>query len=267
MREYHVKQIASLGRGLDVIVALHRLGAATLHELWRETGIPKATLIRILQTAHDKGMVWQRLGDGAFLPSRSLDRFREADDPGWLVETASPVMERLVGKTGWPSVLGVPRGTVLEIRETNSRRAVVDDVVFTGTPYRANILRSASGRAYLGHCDPTRRDAILARLRGDDNPGHALAHDEGGIEATVRAVRARGYALRHPDFAGSYDLPRSVHDDGRQSLAVPIRRGYAIGTINITWRRVAMSTQRAIGRHLGQLQDAAAEIEALAERR
>ncbi len=263
MREYHVKSIASLGRGLDVIVALHRLGAATLHDLWRETGIPKATLIRILRTAHDKGMIWQRLGDGAFLPSHSLDRFREPDDPGWFVELASPVMERLVRRTGWPSVLGIPRGTALEIRETNSKQAVVDVVVFTRTPYRANFLRSASGRAYLSHCAPDRREGILARLREDDNPGHRLAHDAAALEAMVRGIRARGYALRHPDFAGHYELPRSAHDDGRQSMAVPIRRGYAVATINITWQRTAMSTQRAVSRHLADLKEAAAAIETL----
>ena len=227
---------------------------------------PKATLLRILQTAHDHGMVWQRLGDGAFLPSHSLDRFREPDDPGWIVEIASPVMERLVRKAGWPSVLGVPRATVMEIRETNSKHALVDDIVFTRTPYRANMLRSASGRAYISHCDPRRREAILDQLRHDDEPGHALAHDSAGLEAMIRGARARGYALRHPDFGGSYGLPRSAHDDGRQSMAVPIRRGYAIATINITWRRTAMPTQRAVNRHLGDLKEAAAEIETLIER-
>ncbi len=265
MREYKVEPIRSLGRGLDVIAALHQLGAASLHDLHRATGIPKATLTRILVTAHQHGMVWQRLADGAFLPSHRLDRFRDSQDRTWLVELASPVLERLVARTGWPSVLAVPRGSWMDILETSSRRARVDDVRFTGTPYRANLLRSASGRAYLSNCAPDERDRVLDALAGVDRPGHALAHDRPSVEAMVRATRARGYALRHPDFGGDYDLPRSQHDDGRASLAVPIRRGYAIGSINVTWRRTAMTTTQAVRRHLSHLQEAACEIEDLAE--
>src|ERR1043165_10270913 len=45
--------------------------AASLHDLYLATGIPKATLTRILHTCHRAGLVWQRLADGPLLASVS----------------------------------------------------------------------------------------------------------------------------------------------------------------------------------------------------
>ena len=108
MRNYRVKPIESLARGLQVLQALRQLRAASLHDLHLATGIPKPTLTRILLTAHQEGLVWQRMVDGAFLPSHTL-RPREPDDDAWLVEIASPVLEELSRSLQWPSVLSVPR--------------------------------------------------------------------------------------------------------------------------------------------------------------
>ncbi|MEI2732146.1 MAG: IclR family transcriptional regulator C-terminal domain-containing protein [Dermatophilaceae bacterium] len=268
MRSYQVDPIASLGRGLQVITTLHRLGAATLHELFLATGIPKATLTRILVTANQHGMVWQRLGDGAFLPSHRLDPTPAGNDPSWLGEVAGPALERLTDATGWPTVLCVLHSTWLEMLDTTSRRALVDDVQFRAhTNYRANLLRSASGQAFLAHCAPELREDLIGRLAADEAPGNDLARDRPTLDAALRACRARGYAVRLPDHGGHYDLPRSKFDDGRQSIAVPIRAGYAIATVNVTWRRSAMSTARGVARYLAPLRDTATEIEELVERR
>lgn len=269
MRSYQVDPIASLGRGLQVITTLHRLGAATLHELFLATGIPKASLTRILVTANQHGMVWQRLGDGAFLPSRSLERYHASpDDASWLGEMAGPMLERLTAQTGWPSVLCVLRATWMEMLDTTSRRALVDDVRFRAhTTYRANLLRSASGQAFLAHCAPDLRQDLVGRLAADERPGNALARDPDKLAAALRACRARGYALRLTDHGGDYDRSRAEFDDGRQSIAVPIRAGYAIATVNVTWRRSAMSTARAVSRYLEPLRHTAMEIEELVERR
>ena len=68
MRNYKVKPVESLSRGLRVLQLLQEVRAASLHDLHLATGIPKSTLTRILYTAHRQGLVWQRMADGAFLP-------------------------------------------------------------------------------------------------------------------------------------------------------------------------------------------------------
>ncbi|MFN8838211.1 MAG: helix-turn-helix domain-containing protein, partial [Burkholderiales bacterium] len=68
MRATRVKTIRALDRGLDVMLRLHEMRAASLHDLHRATALPRATLTRILLTLEQRGLVWQRIADGAYLP-------------------------------------------------------------------------------------------------------------------------------------------------------------------------------------------------------
>jgi hypothetical protein len=92
MRNYKVKTINSLARGLEVLQAMR---AASLHDLHQTTGLSKSTLTRIVHTLHCQGMVWQRMADGAYLPSHSLQQRAQLDNADRLVEIASPVLEDL----------------------------------------------------------------------------------------------------------------------------------------------------------------------------
>ncbi len=83
MRDYKVKTIHALSRGLDVLRALQAMRAASLHDLHRSTGLSKSTLTRILHTLHGRGMVWQRMVDGAYLPSHSLHQREPTMPIGW----------------------------------------------------------------------------------------------------------------------------------------------------------------------------------------
>jgi IclR family mhp operon transcriptional activator len=124
------------------------------------------------------------------------------------------------------------------------------------------MLRSASGRAYLAFCRDQERDAVLRRLRERNVPGHAVAHDRAGLDALIHTTRARGYSVRDGDFGGDYDLPRGQYDDGRDSIAMPIRvEGNVLGCINLTWRyRVATLTQ-VVDRYLDDLRAAVLAVE------
>jgi IclR family mhp operon transcriptional activator len=108
VRDYHVKSIEALGRGIDVLLALHDVRAASLHELHRLTGVPKSSLLRILCTLNGRGLVHQRLADGAFLTSHTLSR-RPIEDTAWLVEIAGPALQELGRRVLWPAILSVPR--------------------------------------------------------------------------------------------------------------------------------------------------------------
>jgi IclR family transcriptional regulator, mhp operon transcriptional activator len=262
MREYQVKSIEALSRGLRVLDVLREVRAASLHDLHRATGIPKPTLIRILKTASEHGLVWRRMVDGAFLPSHTLHRRPAGDDDAWLAEIASPVLEELSGRLQWPSVLAVPRLDHMETLETNSRRTYFDALPPNPHGFRVNVLGSASGRAYLAFCPPQERAAVLSRLRQKDVPAHRAAFDVPALERVLAATRERGYAVRAPDFGGDYSRPRAEVDDGRDSIAVPVRLDDRVaGTINLTWRRQVMSLTGMVQRHLRDLQAAARTVE------
>ncbi|MCA0144090.1 helix-turn-helix domain-containing protein [Blastococcus sp. LR1] len=264
MRNYRVKPIESLARGLQVLQTLQEVRAASLHDLHLATGIPKATLTRILWTAHQQGLVWQRMVDGAFLPSHTQHRV-EPDDDAWLVETASPVLDELAGRLQWPSVLAVPRLDHMETLETNSTRTYFDALPPRPRGYRVNMLGSASGRAYLAFCTEREFEAVIRRLRQRDAPAHGLAFDDEALRRLVSTTRERGYGIRAPDFGGDYSRPRSEVDDGRESIAMPVRVGdRVVATINLTWRRQVLSTTGMIQRHLGDLRRAVDDVEARA---
>lgn len=265
VREYRVKTIDSLARGLEVLRVLQEVRAASLHDLHLATGIPKPTLTRILYTAHQHGLVWQRMVDGAFVPSHAPQRRMESDDAEWLVEIASPVLGELSGRLQWPSVVSVPRLDYMETLETNSSRTYFDALPPRPHGFRVNMLGSASGRAYLAFCPEQELEAVLARLRLKKDPAYRLAQDDVAVRRMIESTRRRGYGVRAPDFGGDHDRPRSEVDDGRESIAMPVRvDGRVVGCINLTWRRQALSLPTAVRRHLEDLRTAVRTVEARA---
>jgi IclR family mhp operon transcriptional activator len=265
MRQYKVKTIHSLSRGLDVLRALQAMRAASLHELHGTTGLSKSTLTRILLTLHAHGMVWQRMVDGAYLPSHSLQQRVLLDDADWLVEIASPVLENLCQRVSWPSVLTIPRMDHVEVIETNQPKSYFDDIPLGPIGFRANMLRSASGRAYLAFCPDREYETVVNRLRLRNQPGDESSHDDLWMRRMVESTRQRGYSARDPDFGGHYSKGRRDADDGRNSIAMPIRvNGHVLGCINLTWKTKIMTLSEAVKRHLGALTDAVQAVQARA---
>lgn len=265
MRAYKIKTIRSLERGLYVLEVLQSLRAATLNDLFRETGLPRATLIRILMTLKGRGLIWQRLVDGAYLPSYTLRRRgQNLDDVTHLVEVSSPILERLCETVKWPSILGVRRLFHMEVIETNMARAYFDYIPLGPVGFRVNMLRSATGRAYVAFCEPEEREEILAGLRQSPHPGDARARDRAWVQTVLERTRANGYGLRAADFGGHYDKPRSEHDDGRDSIAVPIIvPGHGIlGCINLTWLKKVASVEQIVADNLAALREASAATSA-----
>ncbi len=257
-----VKSITALARGLEVLRLLQSAQAMGLADLHRATGYPKASLLRILKTLMQGGFAWQRMVDGAWVASFSLaDMAGRAHQEARLLEIASPVLARLTAQIEWPSVLAVPRLTHMEVIETNAARAYFDDIALGPYGFQVNMLRSASGRAFISFCDDRLRAAILDRLAKSDRAGNSAARSPAFIAHMLAQTRSAGFGLRDPDFGGDFDLGRSLVDDGRESLAVPIWVGPQVaGTLNITWTRRALRREAAIARFAPLAMAAAAEI-------
>ena len=78
----------------------------------------------------------------------------------------------------------------------------------------------------------------------------------------IETTRRRGYSVRAPDFGGDHDRPRSEVDDGRESIAMPVRvDDRVVGCINLTWRRQVLSLPTAVQRHLDDLRTAVRTVE------
>ncbi len=262
MRNYKVKPIIALSRGLQVLLALQEMRAASLHDLHRATRLSKSTLTRIVFTLYQQGLIWQRMVDGAFLPSHKLQQRGQIDDADWLVEIACPALEQLCKKVPWPSVLTIPRLDYVEVLETNSPRSYFDVIPVAPVGFRANLLRSASGRAYLAFCPESEREAVLRRLRERGEPGNEKARDGKWVQQLVEATRQRGYSTRDPDFGGHYFKTREDSDDQRNSIAMPILvDGQVLGCINLTWKVKLMTLSQVVAQHLNTLRAAVKSVE------
>lgn len=262
MREYKVKTIRALERGLDVLEYMHQVRSATLHELHQATELPKATLIRIVVTLEKQGLIWQRLADGAYIASHSItSRMQHINSENYIVEAASPVLSRLCEKVQWPSVLSVPRLDHMAVVETNTSQSYFSHILKSQMNFRINMLKSASGRAYFAFCSEPEREAILQRLRASKDPGNYIARNRELIDKLVKETTRCGYGYRTEDFGGDLNEPRRVVDDGRLSIAVPVWcNGEVLAVINLTWKREVKTLEKIVEDHLADLINAADEI-------
>lgn len=258
MIERKVKSVRALERGLDVLIEIQRCRAASLHELHQRLGLPKATLLRMLVTLSGRGLIWQRLADGAYLPSMLRGPpDRHADAMARLAEVASPHLVSLSRRVAWPSVLAVPRLDHVEIIETTSALTRLDAAILGPVGAKLSYIHTATGRAYLAACPPSERAAILARLR----PADATAASIAALDAILAEIGVRGWSSRDPPHPWPDRSRADVVRDGRRSIAVPIRvAGQPIAAVNITWPQRRMSVDEIVARHLPTLRATAETI-------
>ena len=160
-------------------------------------------------------------------------------------------------------MLAAPRLDFMELIENTSAATHVSHITLGAVGYRINMLRSATGSAYVAFCGEGEREAILTRLRASARPGDALARDAKWVARRLAQVRERGYGFRDSSFGGHYDKPRREEDDGRDSMAAPILgRDRVLGCVNITWAKRADSLRGVAARHLDDLRQAARAIAA-----
>jgi IclR family transcriptional regulator, mhp operon transcriptional activator len=262
MREYKVKTIRALDRGLEVLEFLHKARSASLHDLYLATGLPKATLTRVVVTLEKRGLIWQRIHDGAYMSSHTFQlRPPQMNDENFLVEMASPVMERLCKKVNWPSTLLVPRLDYMEVIETNRPKSYFSHIQIGPIGFRVNMLRSASGRAYLAFCSDSERAAVIQRLKASAQGGNYLAHRPIMFNRVITETQKLGYGVRAADFGGHFDKTRSESDDNRDSIAVPIWAGNEVlAIINLTWMHKSATLDQIVKTHLHALTEASNEI-------
>ena len=259
MIERKVKTVRALERGLQVLSEIDRRKGANLHELHQALGLPKATLLRMVVTLGKHGHIWQRLADGAFLPSVRNGPVPSDLTSQEIAEAASPHMAQLSDQVAWPSAVAVPRGDSLEIVETNAPLLRLDAINIGPVGTRLSYLHTATGRAYLASCHPDERQAIVQRLRPPQDEGGG----ERALEDMLSVIRERGYALREPFHPWPDRDWQAARQDGRRSMAVPIMVGaFPVASMNITWLQRRSETATVVQRHLSVLKRAAEAISA-----
>ena len=256
------ENVRSIERAIEVMRELQTLESASLAQLQARTGLPKATLSRILQTLEKTRTVWRAKGDGLWRPAFEFkpSRIHTAQHQA-LVEAAVPVMENLRRLVIWPSDLAVRDGVHMRLLETTRRSsglALNRDTI----GHRIDMLQSAVGRAYISNCAEREIDSLknlIVRRKKS-----ALDLDEfafnNAINDAQQAFHRHGYSTRSREYGG-HDAPIQEFDDQLSAIAVPVLKGGRIlGCINIVWLRRFETTTALARRNLGHLKFAANAI-------
>ena len=255
------KTINALERGLTVLRSLEEDTGKSLAEIHLATGIPKASLLRILDTLEKSRFAWRAIGDGRYRRSIALSTRRQLDEKTTrIAEIAAPYLEQLQRKVIWPSDILVYRDGNLQLVETSRRQSNLGLNMYR-IGFRVDMFLSAPGRAYLAFCSEAERTAIISRAQATPptiaRSRAVLANELDDILAETRRL---GYGSRDPLFGGSEANINEI-DDGLDAIAVPIRRADdVLACMNLVWPRKYKLKTKIVTDHLGDLLETAKSI-------
>lgn len=237
--------VVALSRGLEVLEAIADLSETTVGELHRATGIPKPTLVRILETLIHVGYVFS-FGDPAryALTARNLKLSSGVRIVRYLRTRLGEALLAFQQKSAWPSDIAIFDQNAMVVVDTNLQPGLLTANWQVGT--RVSAVHTALGKAYLAYLPDEERGAVLARLKtATGEPGDIAA-----FEDELRRTREDGFAANDREF-----YPNVI------SLAAPIfENGKIIASVNITTLTEAMSIAELKKRHAEGLMEAAQQM-------
>lgn len=229
----------------------------TLAELHRQSGIPKASLLRILKTLQEHGWVEKGAMDGMYTRAPAAGQAGEA--PAWrehLTSLAAQPWAALQSAVSWPIDLTVRDGLTMLVLDTH-RPLVGLSINYRVTGFRPHMLASAAGRCYLSFCPQDERASLLAALARSPSEVDQASRHKIALHRLLEQVRQRGYAVRDPHHAGADSRMMQRFN----AMAVPVMCGDRIvACISCAWLTSVVDERQMVQAHLSDLQDAARAI-------
>jgi IclR family acetate operon transcriptional repressor len=200
--------VRAVERVVDILDLLHdTVGGATLAEVARATGLPKATAFRYLSTLEARGYVEHASRTGAYQLGMAFvsSHSRQLDV---LTARARPILEDLRDRYEETVNLGVlERSRVMYLEIVESRRGMR---FAARKGDREALHTSALGKAIAAQVEETRLRAILAAEGMPERTARTITDPDVFVKV-VEKVRENGYAIDD----------RENEEDGR-CVAVPV---------------------------------------------
>ena len=223
--------IRSAERTLAILQAMNRRPVSTVDYLYKETGLPKPTLVRFLATLSHAGFVSSTPRQSGYqLTSlvRSLSSGYHGDP--LIVEAGAAVAREITRETKWPVSIALPDGNGVRVRLSTASDSPMSPFHSTINMHLGFFLR-ALGRAYLAYSDPAQVETYSRQAVTEAAEGHRLAGDEVALKSLIASIRWKGYALRD----------REIEPQSSDTLAVPIFLDGAVrATLGVTFFRWAI---------------------------
>ncbi|MFC4066690.1 IclR family transcriptional regulator domain-containing protein [Actinoplanes subglobosus] len=240
--------IEALARGLDVLRTFRPgVPSMTLSEIAGVTGLARPTVRRILITLETLGYV-RGAGRGYALTPRVLDLGMAYVNSLSMWDVARPHMEKLVAQTNESTSMAQLDGSDIVYVARVAVPKIVTLAVNIGTRFPA--AATSMGKVLLAALPPAAVPGVLAEA---SRSGIAARWQpaEAELEASLREVRAKGWALADQDLA-----------PGIRSVATGVRDGHGtvIAAVNVTVHAAETSVETLLDEHLPKLLRTAADI-------
>jgi IclR family mhp operon transcriptional activator len=235
--------IRAVERAITLLRAMNQLPVSTLDGLHQRTSLPKPTLIRLLRTFEDLGLVAHGARPGEY---QLLDGVN-ALNSGYhhvprVVEIAAPLVRELTEEIKWPIAVAMLDVDALVVRYSTIPYSPLS-LLHSSINMRLSLVSRALGRAYLAFCSSEEQEMLLEVVRQSHHPEDRLAQDREAVQAMLDQTRKRGYALRD-------SAVRPVSG----TIAVPVMaREFVAASIGLTWFSSALTTEKVVDRYLDQM--------------
>jgi len=245
--------IRAIERAMLVLQEMNMQPYTSIAHLHARTGLPKATLVRILRTFEELGYVENdpRLGGyqvSALVSSLSSGFHKEP----MVVEAGRPWAIAVTRKHQWPVSISLLDRDAVVVRFSTVPDSTMSPFHKT-VNMRLPLITRGMGLAYLAFTPPEEFELIVDMLRKSNDPEDSLAHQPERLNKLVAQVRRQGYAVRSPH----------VEPKNSNTIAVPIlnESGRVIASFGLTYFTSAFSSlSEACERYVPVLQATAREI-------
>lgn len=239
-------------KALSVLAALNRSGLTTIGELHAKTGIPKPTIVRLLQTLIAAGYVNQDEKTRGYHVTSAIEHLSSGfHGAPMVIEVARPFADQLTRDILWPCAV-----CTLDLDEVVVNYSTIPDSPVS--PFHSSLGRRLSlggralGRAYVCFCPPGEQHILRNVMRASANPENNRIDDKAFARILAQA-RAAGFTDRSPDLE-----PRSSG-----TIAMPIRSGdRVLATFGITYFTSAVRQNRSRTAIIEAVRSTVAQIEA-----
>ncbi|WP_174804314.1 IclR family transcriptional regulator domain-containing protein [Martelella limonii] len=184
-------------RVLDILKIVNEMRIATINGIHEMSGIPKSTVVRMLETLMAQGYVARDNMCGGYRVTHNVQYLSSGyDRVSRVIEIARPFAIDLTRRINWPIGLGVPDGDAIAIQFWTG---TISPWAHTNTVLglRPEFYDSAMGRAYMAHCNEEQRESRIQQLRRDPELNFT-EQSERAFRAVLDRIRADGYAIRNP---------------------------------------------------------------------
>ena len=243
--------VEAVQRAFEVLRTVNRLRIASVSRIHAATGIPKPTVVRMLETLIADGYVARdNMCGGYRITARTRELNEGYDGLPFVIEAARPLAIDLTRRMKYPVGIGVFDGDAIALQFWTG---TISPLAHTNTVLglRPDLVTTAMGRAYLAFCPDEERDRLLARLRQGKTSGFSREH-EAMLLQLLRRVREDGYAMRDPQTE-----PRRM-----TTVAMPIRnRGQVVALTSVTFFSSAIPRLHMAERVIGPLRETVGRME------